>query len=1088
VTEPNASTDASTGRIIDWTGERCVPWAEDIQVVYEHYHRYALAGTFTAGQRVLDLASGEGYGVALLAATAAEVVGVDIDGPSVAHARQRYAALGNVRFEVGSVVDPELLADEPPFDVITCFEAVEHVTDQETLLAMAHARLAPGGLLLVSTPDVTVYTHQHGNDNPYHVRELTEPQFRALLGERFEHVVVLRQNIATGSVITAEDGVGAGSLAQSLRSGPDDGWRVEPGLAHTYLLAVASDREPTGLPAMAALLDPDLTLLRAAVERGERTAAQAEQVRAARDDLHRQLADRVTELAATAQARDRAEQAAADARADAEHSAGRLAAAEEVITELRAETDQLAAAQAEQRQRAELDAARRSWLAENTDRLAGQVAALAADNARLAQQSSAAFGRALTGYRRAIERYAPRGTTRRDAYERLLGRPAGVLAAGPELGPVAIPVSESPLVSVIIPVHGKWAYTRQCLDSIERSRPSVPFEVVVVDDASPDDSAARLAGCAGVRLVRAPRNLGFVRACNLGAEQARGELLVFLNNDTEVRAGWLDHLVDTVYQHERIGLVGARLVYPDGSLQESGGIVWSDGTGWNYGRGQSADNARYTSLRDVDYCSGAALLVRGDLFAELGGFDERYAPAYYEDTDLAFAVRAAGYRTVIQPAAVVVHHEGVSNGTDTAGTGLKRFQEINRTEFVRKWSDALTAQLDGPGPANLWLARQRTAAGHGGGIVLVVDHEVPTPDRDSGSVRMRRVLDQLLALDRRVVFFAANGAAAQPYTGHLEQAGVTVVHDWQQQAEFLREAGPALELVLLSRPNVAWQLLEQVRDCAPQALVGYDTVDLHFLRLSREAELADRLGRAERAAALRKRAEASRELELALIRSTDFTLVVSGVERDLLRDLAPAADVRVLSNVHTPVADADRGLAGRAEVLFVGSYNHVPNQDAMLWLAGEIMPLVRRQCPEAVLHLVGSNIPTEQQAFAGDGVVVHGWVEDLAARYAGARVAVAPLRFGAGVKGKVGESLSHGVPVVGTALAFEGMDLVADEHVLTGETAAELADAIVTLLTKDDLWHRLATAGRRCVATQFGPDVARTALRVLLDLAAAPRD
>lgn len=1085
--------EAPRQRIIEWTGERCVPWTDDIQVIYEHYHRYAVATAFVGGRRVLDLAAGEGYGAALMAATAAEVVGLDIDEPSVRHARARYDK-SNLRFELGSMTDPDALADAGRFDVITCFEAIEHVAEQDQLMRLVRARLAPGGVFLASTPDVAVYTHQHGNENPYHVRELTEQQFRELLAGTFGHVRVLRQNVAVGSLITSTDG---GPLrAQTLRRTDTETWTVTDGVPHTYLVGIAADHELTDVPGAGILLDPEQTLTRAELARtrqGYETQLAAQQTDFAEHvagyQARLQAADeRATDANTRAQQADehaaRADERASQADDRADQLAHRLTDTETELGEVRTERERLAGDLDRQRQRSELDTARLDWLADTAARANAEAARLAEANARLSEQASALANRLLHRYRGAVERYAPRGTARRDFYERAFGRPAGIPQPAPELGPVGVTTSADPLVTVVIPVHGKWSYTRQCLVSIEAARASVPFEVVVVDDASPDDSAARLAGCPGVRLVRTGRNLGFVGACNAGAAVARGILLVFLNNDTEVRPGWLDALVATAYSDDRIGLVGAKLVYPDGSLQECGGIVWSDGSGWNYGRGDRPDDPRYTALRDVDYCSGAALLVRRALFEELGGFDERYSPAYYEDTDLAFAVRAAGYRTVVQPASVVVHHEGVSNGRDLTA-GLKRYQEINRGIFVRKWADALARQLPEASDLNLWAARQRTAAGHDGGIVLVVDHEVPAPDQDSGSVRMWRILNLLVALRQRVVFCAANGARPQPYTERLERAGITVISDWDQRGDFLRAAGPGLGLVLLSRPNVGWHVLEQIRDVAPHAVIAYDTVDLHFVRLAKEADLAARLGDPERAAALRRRTEASRELELALTRSCDVTLVVSETERAVLAELVPSADIEVLSNVHDEAVPVTSP-AGRSDVLFVGGFNHPPNRDAALWLVTEIMPLVRRHCPDAVLHLVGSKIPDALRAMEGDGVVVHGWVADLAARYRSARLTVAPLRFGAGVKGKVGESLAYGVPVVGTPIAFEGMDLKPDEHVLVGDTEAELADAIVTLLTKDDLWHRLATAGQRALLTQLGPDVATARLAALLRRAGHP--
>ncbi|MGH3936641.1 MAG: glycosyltransferase [Pseudonocardiaceae bacterium] len=1036
-------------RRIEWTGERCVPWTDDLQVVYEHYHRYALAARFTAGARVLDLACGEGFGPALLATGAREVVGVDIDPQTVEHAAAHYSS-DHLAFMVGSMIDPGLLAGAAPFDVITCFEALEHVEEQDTLMAVVRRLLRPGGVFLTSTPDVTVYSHQHGNDNPFHVRELTDEEFRALLGGSFEHIAILRQNVAVGSLITSEAQTGS-CVAQSLRRAADGGWRVAPELPHTYLLGVASETALPALPELSMLVDADLTLVR---------------------DAHRALAherNQATGLAAKlADEQQRAE-------ADRATATRRLQRLDGEVQRLR---DELARAQ-RRAQRAESLA---SWQQEigsaaqrRATELAGEVQALRAEQSATAQQL-------ISRYRGVVERAAPRGTLRRDLYERALGRGLPPVPALRTPGPVELRTSTSPLLSVIVPVHGKWEYTRACLVSIEQHHPEVPFEVLVVDDASPDRTAELVAVSPGIRLVRTERNVGFVGACNLGARHAHGEYLLFLNNDTEVRPGTLDALVHAADSDDRIGLVGARLVYPDGRLQESGGIIWADGSGWNYGRGQDAGSPEFQVRRDVDYCSGAAILVRRDLFDAVGGFDQRYGPAYYEDTDLAFAIRATGHRTIVDPAAVVMHHEGVSHGTDLSA-GVKRYQEINRALFVEKWAPALADHLPAASELNVWLARQRGPAGHRGGLVLVADHQVPTPDRDSGSMRMHRLLLLLVELGQRVMFFPSNGALLQPYTGELQRHGITVIPDVDGQATFLREAGAALTLAVLSRPQVAWKLLEELRMYAPRCLVGYDTVDLHFLRLHRQAELARSTGDEQDAARLGGKAAASRELELGLVRAADLTLVVSEHEQHLLRDLVPEADVRVLSNVHHPAGEVP-GPRGRAGLLFVGSFDHLPNRDAVGWMVHDVLPLVHRRHPATVLHVVGSNPPPDVLDLATDTVEVHGWVPDLAALHQRCRVSVAPLRFGAGVKGKVGESMAAGLPTVCTAVAVEGMGLIDGQHVLVAADATGFADQVVTLLDDDALWRTLSQAGASAITERFGPDVTRAALRDVLDTAA----
>ncbi len=638
--------------------------------------------------------------------------------------------------------------------------------------------------------------------------------------------------------------------------------------------------------------------------------------------------------------------------------------------------------------------------------------------------------------------------------------------------------SQNPVVTVVIPTYGKWEYTQRCLTSIEAELPTTPFEVIVVDDASPDSSADRVALCGGVRLVRSEQNIGFVRACNLGASHARGRYLLFLNNDTEVLPCWMDALAGVLDRDPDVGLVGSRLIYPDHSLQESGGIVWRDGTASNYGRGDDPDRSIYEAVRDVDYCSGASIMVRRELFDQIGGFDVEFAPAYYEDTDLAFSVRAAGYRVVVQPSSAVIHHEGISNGTDTS-SGVKRYQEINRAKFVQKWSSILADQLE-PNPNNVWLARQRTRnSGHAGGIVVVVEDAIPSPDRDSGSVRFMAILLGLAKLDQRVVLLVNVVPTDQRHLDFLHEHGITVL--WgREREEFLFSAGRHITLSIVSRPDVAAQWLSRVRASAPNSLVVYDTVDLHFLRHDRAAQVAEECGDSVTAEWCARESKRYRELELTLAQDADVTLVVSKVEQEILGELVPTSAVEILSNIH--VTDSTRQSPdGRSGLLFVGNFNHSPNIDAVRWLCDAIFPLVRERHPETVLHIVGNNPPDEIAEMDLPGVVVHGWVSDLVPFYRASRVAVAPLRYGAGVKGKVGEALSLGLPLVGTSVACEAMHLKHGRDVLIGDSAETFAEHICTLLDDDDVWQTLSDTGAETIGRELGPDRARALLAQLID-------
>ena len=647
--------------------------------------------------------------------------------------------------------------------------------------------------------------------------------------------------------------------------------------------------------------------------------------------------------------------------------------------------------------------------------------------------------------------------------------PAPQVPAPQPFAPFALPVSEQPRATIVIPAWNHFDATHLCLRAIAGLQERCPFEVIVVDDCSSDETAERLPQVQGLRYLRNASNLGFIGACNAGAQAARGDYLVFLNNDTAVQPGWLDALLDTFDAHGGVGLVGARLVYPDGRLQEAGGIVFRDASGWNYGRFDDPADPRYNFVREADYCSGAAIAIPRALFERFGGFDAYYAPAYYEDTDLAMKVRQAGLRVLYQPASVVVHFEGVSSGTDL-GSGVKAHQVTNQQRFLARWSDALASH---PAPGtDIAIARQHRARRR----ILVIDATTPAPDQDSGSLRLVNLMRLLLREGHAVTFFADNRAFVPRYSEALQQMGVEVLwHPWlDDPVGWLAANGNRFDLVFVSRHYIASSYIELVRLHAPQARFVFDTVDLHYLREQRAAELEGRDDLLRAAAQTRAR-------ELALVRRADVTLVVSPVEQALLAREVPGARVEVLSNVHA-VHGRRRGFAERRDLVFVGGFQHPPNVDAANWLVEEILPRVRAQLPDVRLHLIGSKASEAVQALGQRaGVDFHGYVEDIDPYMDGCRLAVAPLRYGAGVKGKVNLSMAHGQPVVATACAVEGMHAEPGREVLVADDAEGFAREVVRAYRDEVLWTSLSDHGLDNVARHFSFEAALAAVRRLLD-------
>jgi GT2 family glycosyltransferase/glycosyltransferase involved in cell wall biosynthesis len=622
-----------------------------------------------------------------------------------------------------------------------------------------------------------------------------------------------------------------------------------------------------------------------------------------------------------------------------------------------------------------------------------------------------------------------------------------------------------PAVSIIIPTYGQVQCTLRCLAAIAAHLPAAPIEVIVVDDASGDPAVARLDRVEGIRVIRQTRNLGFLHTCNAAAKSAIGVHLLFLNNDTEPCAGWLDAMLALARARPDAGAVGAKLIYPDGRLQEAGGIIWNDATGWNYGRGDDPAKPEYNYVREVDYCSGAALLVPSAVFASLGGFDPRYAPAYFEDTDLAFRLREAGYKVLYEPRAVVVHLEGASHGTDTKH-GIKACQDINRDAFVARWADLLATQHYQPG-TQILRARDRAQARQ---VVLVIDHRVPEPDRDAGSCVMLAFVQALLLAGAVVKFWSDAAPPNPPYEAALQALGVEVRRGpWRLFVDWIAVNGAALDHVLLSRPDVAERFLPLLRHYS-QARIIFFGHDLHHARMRQQAVV-------EHSPVIARAAERMLRRERLVWRAADVVLYPSQAEADRVVELEPAIVAHAVQQYCFADFAPERQPVPGQTLLFVAGFAHPPNEDAACWLVRDIMPLVRLLVPLARLAIVGSQPTARVRALAAEDVTITADVSDAELRecYATARVAIVPLRYGAGVKRKVVEALREGVPLVTTSIGAQGL-LGLDGVASVCDTAEAIAASLVALLGDDGLWTERSVAGIAYASAHFSAATLRTLL------------
>jgi O-antigen biosynthesis protein len=364
--------------------------------------------------------------------------------------------------------------------------------------------------------------------------------------------------------------------------------------------------------------------------------------------------------------------------------------------------------------------------------------------------------------------------------------------------------------------------------------------------------------------------------------------------------------------------------------------------------------------------------------------------------------------------------------------------------------------------------------------LLIIGDYLPTPQMDGGSLRMFEILKllresvgDLVCLPRHSTLPHRDVTMAQACKD-LRREGVLVPGgDAPENAlAHLRSHTRRYRAVLLSGAYTAHALRGHVRELSSSSALIYDTVDLHHVRLFREAKVSGNSLHLRQALALKKN-------ELANVEASDITLVVTPHEREVLLRERQASEIFILSNIHEPIS-VKPGLAERKSVIFLGAFKHTPNVDAALYLVREIMPKVWQEDPSAQVEVVGSNPPEEIQKLESETVRVRGYVPDLGPAFSEARLSVAPLRFGAGVKGKVLESMAHGVPAVGTSIAAEGIALRHGENFLRADRAEDLAAQILRLMRDGALWRRLSENGLGLIREEYSRSAARHRIQALL--------
>lgn len=611
---------------------------------------------------------------------------------------------------------------------------------------------------------------------------------------------------------------------------------------------------------------------------------------------------------------------------------------------------------------------------------------------------------------------------------------------------------DDPAASIIVLAWREAPYLADCLSSVLRSVRRVPYELVLVlNEPAPSLLGTVERSVRGAVVVRSRVNLGYGGAVNLGVRQSCGRHIVLLNDDAEVEADWLEQLVETADRRPEAAAIGSTSLFHDGRIQEAGCIVWSDGSTVKAGRDLPGDSRRFDYERRVDFCSGSSLLVRREDWDALGGMDaETYYPAYYEDTDFCLRIATELHKEVwYQPRSRLRHHESAATNSAFRDFLFQRNQAI----LCDRWAELL-ATRDAPAPTDP-VAIER-AAWHASGSrkrLLLIDDQVADPTIGSGYPRMFETVSELVALGFDVVVFTSLVDGALRADG-MARLGVQVLDGSFEDdlRAHLDGVFAPYDVALISRPHNYERFAPVIRSVAPDVPIVYDAEALFHRRIERQVALdTDPAEKAARQA----EADAMRASEAAIAADADGLIAIFEEEAAFL-----AAHATVPVAVHGPVLRSVRPMTAefseRADIAYIAGWAGgpaSPNADAIAWFAREVMPRVLARVPGARLLVSGINPPEVARRHASHAIVFLGGVEDLSGLYGSIRVAVVPMRFGAGVKNKTIEALQYGVPTVSTTVGAEGVPVDQPDVLLVDDDPEGFAIKVATLIEDRETWE-----------------------------------
>ncbi|QBQ42231.1 glycosyltransferase [Sphingobacterium psychroaquaticum] len=615
-----------------------------------------------------------------------------------------------------------------------------------------------------------------------------------------------------------------------------------------------------------------------------------------------------------------------------------------------------------------------------------------------------------------------------------------------ERNPIHFPSVEEPLVSILISFHNSEMYTRKCLQSILKNLPKNTFEILLIDINSSE--AVDFTNITGVTLIQNPALHDFVQATNQGIHQARGEYIYLLNSSTIVREGFLDELLHVFETNNDVGAVGSMLLDSTGKLYAAGTAVLKNAKITPI-KGVKSYFPQVNYTYKVDYCSAHSLLFKKkDIHGDLNLLDDAFSLSSFADADLCFRLKYnQGRSTYYTPfSKVVCYTKNTSNENVSHSVRNKSFSK-NLELFKQKWKRQIEA-------IKSTSIHHRILDFYDGRPMIFFNDQVPQYDNNSGELRLTEIIKAYKELNYHVTLVTLDNTIYNAYNAYFQKLGIAVLYINRRHSnisDYFKTVNYVNPIIWMHSATTFNRFYETARKIFKTFSLIFDMVDIHHLRYKRELELFPRdLG-------IQQAYETYLEIETRASLLADIVIPISDQEKQYMQSFSPEEKMLVISNVHYPKVNVQETpkFEDRTGLLFIGS-RHTPNIDAINYMIDEIMPIIWKTDNTIKLHIVGN----VAQCFSEDrksisNVIFHGFVPEVSSYFLKHRVMVAPLRYGAGVKGKIGQALEYHLPVVSSSIGAEGMHLVDGRHILVAENPEDFAKKTISLYTDEKIWKEI---------------------------------